>query len=120
MRKRDKTLLWPAYFDSSKTRLQGRRVPKNLAIVSPKLEEIQNATKSVGLPSEVVLEVKYPKAPWQKTGYIVIPKKSSKTKIISLAKNRLHRNSQKKLKNQNNTQNRRETGKPAQVNANLT
>ena len=82
MRKRDTFLLWPAYFDSNKTRLQGRRVPKNLAIVSPKLEEMQNATRSVGLHSEVVLDVKYPKVPWQKTGYIVIPKKSSKTKII--------------------------------------
>ncbi len=82
MRKQDKILLWPAYFDSNKTRLQGRRVPKSLAIASPKLEEIQNATKSIGLQPNVVLDVKYPKRPWQKTGYILIPKKGSKTQII--------------------------------------
>ncbi len=82
MRKQDKILLWPAYFDSNKTRLQGRRVPKSLAIASPKLEEMQNAAKRIGLQSEVVLDVKYPKNPWQKTGYILIPKKGSKTKII--------------------------------------
>jgi len=82
MRKQDKILLWPAYFDSNKTRLQGRRVPKSLAITSPKLEEIQNATKSIGLQSEVVFDVKYPKTPWQKTGYVLIPKKGLKTQII--------------------------------------
>ena len=82
MRKQDKILLWPAYFDSNKTRLQGRRVPKSLAITSPKLEQIQNATKSIGLQSEVGFDVKYPKTPWQKTGYVLIPKKGLKTQII--------------------------------------
>lgn len=82
MRKQDKILLWPAYFDSNKTRLQGRRIPKNLAIASPKLEEIQNAAKGIGLQPEVVFDVKYPKSPWQKTGYILIPKKGLKTQII--------------------------------------
>jgi signal recognition particle subunit SRP19 len=82
MRKQDKILLWPAYFDSNRTRLQGRRVPKSLATASPKLEEIQNVAKSIGLKPEAVLDVKYPKNPWQKTGYISIPKKGSKTQII--------------------------------------
>lgn len=82
MRKQDKILLWPAYFDSNKTRLQGRRVPKSLAVASPKLKEIQDAAKNMGLQSEVVLDVRYPKSPWRKTGYILIPKKGSKTQII--------------------------------------
>jgi len=82
MRKQDKILLWPAYFDSNKTRLQGRRVPKSLAITSPKPEEIQKAAKNIGLQLEVVSNVKYPKNPWQETGYILIPKKGSKTQII--------------------------------------
>ena len=82
MRKQDKILLWPAYFDSNKTRLQGRRVLKSLAVASPKLEEVQNAAKSIGLQPEAVLDVKYPKSPWRKAGYILIPKKGSKTQII--------------------------------------
>jgi len=82
MRKQDKILLWPAYFDSNKTRLQGRKVPKSLAIASPKLEEMQKAAKGIGLQPEVVFDVKYPKSPWQKTGYVLIPKKGSKTQII--------------------------------------
>jgi signal recognition particle subunit SRP19 len=82
MRKQNKILLWPAYFDLNRTRLQGRRVPRSLAIAFPKLEEIQSATRRIGLQPEVVLDVRYPKSPWQKTGYILIPKKGSKTKII--------------------------------------
>ena len=82
MRKQDKVVLWPAYFDSTKTRIEGRRVSKNLAVPSPKLEELQKATERIGLHSEVVSDAKHPSAPWQKTGIIVAPKKGSKTQII--------------------------------------
>jgi len=82
MKKQEKILLWPVYFDSSKTRQQGRRVSKSLAVASPKLEEIQKAAKDMGFQAEVVINVKYPKTPWQKTGYILIPKKGSKTQML--------------------------------------
>lgn len=82
MRKQDKLILWPAYFDSTKTRIEGRRVPKNLAVPSPKLEELQRATERIGLHSEVVLDAKYPSTSWKKTGMIVVPKKGSKNQII--------------------------------------
>ena len=82
MRKKDKILLWPAYFDANKTRLQGRKVPKNLAITSPKLQEIQKAARNIGLRPEVSPDTSYPKTPWQKIGYVLVPKKGSKTKVI--------------------------------------
>jgi len=62
--------------------MQGRRVAKSLAITSPKLEEIQNAIESIGLRAEVVFDAKYPKSPWQKAGYILIPKKGLKAKTM--------------------------------------
>jgi len=82
MRKQDKVILWPAYFDSTKTRTEGRRVPKNLAVPSPRIEELQKATERIGLHSEAVLEAKCPSATWQKTGMILVSKKGSKTRII--------------------------------------
>ena len=82
MRKQDKVILWLAYFDSAKTRMEGRRVPKNLAVPSPRLEELQRATERIGLHPETVLEAKYPSASWQKTGMVVVPKRGSKTQII--------------------------------------
>jgi Ca2+-transporting ATPase len=32
MRKQTKAIIWPAYFDQGKTRMKGRRVPKNIAV----------------------------------------------------------------------------------------
>ncbi len=82
MRKRDKIILWPVYFDSTKTRLEGRRVPKSLATSTPKLKEIQRAVKQTGLQPEVVLDAGHPSVPWQKTGLIVVPKRGPKTQIL--------------------------------------
>jgi len=82
MRKQNKVVLWPAYFDSTKTRLQGRRIPKGLAVASPRLDELQKAAERCGLKPEAVSDVRHPEAPWQKTGLIHVPKSASKTQII--------------------------------------
>lgn len=82
MRKQNKIVLWPAYFDSTKTRLERRKVPRSLATPSPKLEEIQKAVKMLGLRYETVRDAVHPNAPGQKTGLLIIPKDGSKTEII--------------------------------------
>jgi len=82
MRKQNKVVLWPAYFDSTKTRLQGRRIPKGLAVTSPRLDELQEAAERCGFQPEVVPEVKHPQAPWQKSGLMFVPKSASKMQII--------------------------------------
>lgn len=82
MRKQNKIVLWPVYFDSTKTRLEGRRVPKSLATPSPKLEEIRKAVERAGLRPEIVTDAAHPNSPWQKTGLLAIPKKGSKAKIL--------------------------------------
>jgi signal recognition particle subunit SRP19 len=83
MRKQDKVIIWPAYFDQAKTRKNGRRVPKNLAVQSPKILEIQEAAQKLGLKFEVVADKGYPKTPWAKTGMLLVEKKGSKEQIIS-------------------------------------
>ncbi|MGQ9461067.1 MAG: signal recognition particle subunit SRP19/SEC65 family protein [Candidatus Bathyarchaeaceae archaeon] len=82
MRKQNKIVLWPVYFDSTKTRLEGRRVPKNLATPSPRLEEIRKAVEKAGFQPEIVADAAHPSIPWQKTGLLVIPKKGSKAKTL--------------------------------------
>jgi len=82
MRKQDKIIVWPAYFDSTKTRGDGRRVPKNLAVPSPKVLEIKEAVEKLALSYEVVLDAGYPKTPWLKTGMLLVTKKESKEKVI--------------------------------------
>lgn len=82
MRKLDKAIIWPTYFDCSKTRKEGRRVPKTQAVQSPKILEIQQAADRLGLKNEVNVEAHFPKTPWAKTGMMLVEKKEAKEKII--------------------------------------
>jgi signal recognition particle subunit SRP19 len=78
MRKQDKVIVWPAYFDSAKTRKEGRRVPKNLTVPSPKITEVKDAADKLHLNCELVTDVAFPKTPWLKSGMILVEKKQSK------------------------------------------
>jgi signal recognition particle subunit SRP19 len=84
MRAQDNVIIWPVYFDSSKTRSDGRRVPKNLGVSSPKILEIKEASDKVGLSSELVPDVGYPKTPWLKAGMLLVKKKGSKNQTLAL------------------------------------
>jgi signal recognition particle subunit SRP19 len=97
MRKQDKIIIWPAYFDQAKTRKNGRRVTKNLTVQSPKILEIQEAAQKIDLEFEVVADKGYPKMPWAKTGMLLVEKKRSKEHVINrIAKQLLKaRNEQK-------------------------
>ena len=82
MRKQDKAIIWPAYFDLARTRKKGRRVPKSLAVQSPKIQEITEAAEKLGLKPEVAAERGYPKTPGVKTGMILVEKKGAKEQTI--------------------------------------
>ncbi len=80
MRKLDKAIIWPIYFDINKSREEGRRVPKNCAVQSPKIAEIKEAADKLGLQNEINLEAHFPKMPWAKTGMLLVEKKEAKRK----------------------------------------
>ena len=82
MRKKNKIFIWSIYFDSEKSRAEGRRIPKKIAVSSPKLDEIQKAIQRLGLRPEVVSDAAYPSFPWSKSGLLIIPKTESKSKIL--------------------------------------
>jgi signal recognition particle subunit SRP19 len=82
MRKLDKAIIWPIYFDTSKTRKEGRRVSKNIAVQFPKIDEIKQAADKLGLENEVNLNAHFPKNHWSKTGMLLVEKKEAKEKII--------------------------------------
>jgi len=82
MRKQDKIVLWPLYFDSTKTRLEGRRVPKNMATSAPRLDEVQRAVERTGFRPETVPNAAHPSTWWQKTGFVIVPKKNTKAQTI--------------------------------------
>jgi signal recognition particle subunit SRP19 len=82
MRKQGKIILWPTYFDSTRTRGEGRRVPKNLAIPSPKFSEVKDAADELNLNCEPTADLAFPKSPWLKSGMILVDKKKSKEETI--------------------------------------
>lgn len=84
MRKQDKIIIWPAYFDSSRSRQDGRRVPKNLSVASPKIAEVKDAAEKLGLACELVPNAGYSKIPWTKTGMLLVEKKGSKNQVIMI------------------------------------
>ncbi len=82
MRKTDNAIIWPVYFDLAKSKSEGRRVPKTLAVASPKILEIQQATEKLGLKNEINATAGYPRTPWVKMGMLTVEKKETKEQII--------------------------------------
>jgi len=69
-----------------------------MAVQSPKILEIKEAADKMGLQNEVNLEAHFPKAPWAKSGMLLIEKQEAKEKIIQkLAKQLLKIKSQAQI-----------------------
>ncbi len=83
MRKQEKIIIWPVYFDANKTRKEGRRVSKNEAVQSPKIAEIETAATQLRLEPELISEKSYPRSPWNKAGMLLVEKQGSKEKVIN-------------------------------------
>ena len=82
MRKQNKIYFWSVYFEANKSRADGRRVPKKLAVSAPKLEELQIAAKRLGLQPEIVSNAAHPSSSWRGAGLLVVPKQESKSKTL--------------------------------------
>ena len=100
MRKLDKAIIWPVYFDCNKSRQEGRRVPKTQAVQSPKILEIKEAADKLGLTNQINVDAHFPKAPWIKSGMLLVEKQEPKEAIIKkLAKQLLKIKSQQQTTN---------------------
>lgn len=83
MRRKDIIILWPVYFDLSRTRREGRRLPKKLCIQSPNVKMLEEAVKNLGLKYEINPESAYPRLPWVKMGFISVRKDGkSKARLL--------------------------------------
>lgn len=65
-------ILWTAYFDAEKSRSDGRRVPLELAIEEPTVDEIAQAVQQVGYDAIIERTVAYPREPWHEGGRVVV------------------------------------------------
>lgn len=82
MRRKDKIVIWPIYFNSKASRKQGRRVPLELAVDDPKAEEIYQVAEKMGLNPIIEEEKAYPRMWWKEKGRVLVDKTKSKTSIL--------------------------------------
>ncbi len=79
---REHVLLYPAYFDASKTRAEGRRVPRALAVDGPTPDRLAAAAKALGLAAEVEAEAAHSRAPWAGGGRVKVQKRGTKEALM--------------------------------------
>ncbi|NPA62954.1 MAG: signal recognition particle protein Srp19 [Methanococci archaeon] len=75
-------IIWPAYIDKKKSRREGRKVPKNLAIENVKLKDIEKALKKLGLQPRTYKTKKYPRQHWEMCGCVEVEYNGNKLKLL--------------------------------------
>ncbi|MDD5501868.1 MAG: signal recognition particle subunit SRP19/SEC65 family protein [Candidatus Thermoplasmatota archaeon] len=77
-----KLVLWPAYFDVSISKEDGRRLPKALAVQNPTLDQIEKACKSLGLNPVREDDKLYSSQWYGARGRILIDNKGPKAQVL--------------------------------------
>ena len=84
MKDYEHVVIWLDYFNKNLKKSKGRRLGLEKCIFDPSLKELIDATKAAGLePTETEDQVRFPKRPYVRSGYIVLEKKSTKTSIMN-------------------------------------
>ena len=76
----NKIVIYPIYFNEKYSRIEGRRVKKDLAF-QPKIEKIKEVAEKLGYKTEIE-EKAYPRYWWKEKGRLLINTKDKKTIII--------------------------------------
>jgi len=65
-------IIWPAYFDATLSRREGRRVPESLSVDEPTVDEVATAVQQVGYDAVVERDVAYPRQHWADSGRVLV------------------------------------------------
>ncbi len=84
MKDYEHVVIWLDYFNKNLKKSKGRRMGLEKCVFDPSLKELKDAAKSAGLEvTESNEKARFPKRPFVRSGYIVLPKESTKTKILN-------------------------------------
>ncbi|MCD6515115.1 MAG: signal recognition particle subunit SRP19/SEC65 family protein [Candidatus Asgardarchaeum sp.] len=81
MKKRDGYIIWPEYFDKNLSKRFGRKVPKNLAVENPKIEDLIKAVQRLKLDYKVE-ESSFPSVWWEKSGRLIVKYQGRKNELL--------------------------------------
>ncbi len=89
MRRRNIFIVYPEYFDSKLTRREGRRVPLNLAVPNPMIDELAFIAHKLGWQVSVEKDAAYPRCWWNRKGRLVVEKHVMKKgkALLTMARN---------------------------------
>ena len=84
MKDYDHIVIWLDYFNKTSSRKKGRRLPKDKCIFDPSLNELIESSKAAGFePTETDDQARYPRRSYVRSGYVILEKKSTKTKTLN-------------------------------------
>ena len=84
MKDYEHVVIWLDYFNKNLKKSKGRRQQLAKCVFDPSLKELIDATKAAGFEiTESDDKVRYPKRPFVRSGYVVLPKGSPKTTILN-------------------------------------
>jgi len=84
MKDYEHVVIWLDYFNKNLKKSKGRRQGLEKCIFDPSLKELIDATKDAGFEiTESNDKVRFPKRPFVRSGYVVLPKESTKTIILN-------------------------------------
>jgi len=83
MKDYEHVVIWLDYFNKTLPKNKGRKLAKEKCVFDPSLNELIDAVKDAGFEiKESDDKVRFPKRPYVRSGYVVVPKGSPKTKIL--------------------------------------
>ena len=84
-------VVWPEYFDARRSRSQGRRVRKKIAVLNPTTEDLAKALVALGIEFRIEGDKSYP-ADWHhKRGRVIVENSMSKTELLQRIAEKLPR-----------------------------
>ena len=87
-------VVWPEYFDISRSRAEGRRLPKSLCVDKPDLDIIAKGAMILDLEYKIIEDAAYPSNSNEKNGCVRVEKgKMKKTTLLSKIGETLVKNS---------------------------
>ncbi|MHA7647672.1 signal recognition particle subunit SRP19/SEC65 family protein [Nitrosopumilus sp. S4] len=84
MKDYEHVVVWLDYFNKNLKKSKGRRMGLEKCVFDPSLKELMDATKDAGFEiKESDDKVRFPRRPFVRSGYVILPKGSSKTNILN-------------------------------------
>jgi len=92
-------VIWLDYFNKNLKKSKGRKQGLQKSVFDPSLKELIDATKAAGYEiTESDDKVRFPKRPFVRSGYVIVPKGISKTKILDKISEKLVQKRSKQTK----------------------